>query len=126
MRIQVKGGTFRILIAEPVALPARVAKLTIRVSGTGHRDRLIFILRDGLGLEQKVPLGFVDFREVRTLEADVGQLPQMVLLEKKGLIFVGFYLIPSDPLRDCQITVGDLSAFIQDPYVLENDPFRRD
>lgn len=123
LRVQARGPSFRLLPPAPIAIQARTRSISLRATGTGKRDVLFVIVRDAFGQEQTVRLGLLDFRDPKILTADTSRLAQMVRLENRGITLIALYLVPANPDDDCQITVAELKALVEEPFRTPADPF---
>ncbi|MBL8022273.1 MAG: hypothetical protein JNM27_21535 [Leptospirales bacterium] len=123
LRVQAKGPSFRLLPPSPIPIQARTRQISLRATGTGKRDTLFAIVRDAFGQEQIVRIGLLDFREPRILTADTSRLAQMVRLQPRGLTLIALYLVPANPDEDCQITIAELKALVEEPFRVPADPF---
>lgn len=107
---------------KPLNLKPAVLRLSVRVQGSGRRDRLFAVLQDAYGRHQLVPFGFTDFKDVRTLQADTATILQLVRLEPKGLMFFGFYVEKAQG-GESAIVVDTLEMTFALPYVMPAEPF---
>ncbi len=107
---------------KPRRLGPSVLSLSVRVQGSGRRDRLFAMVQDAHERHQMVPFGFLDFKDVRSVTADTAAILQLVRLEKRGLLFYGFYV---DKARGSEsaIVVDQLEMRTAEPYVWPAEPF---
>lgn len=108
---------------QPRRLGPSVLSLSVRVQGSGRRDRLFAMVQDAHERHQMVPFGFLDFKDVRTITADTASILQLVRLEKRGLLFYGFYV---DKARgnESAIVLDQLEMRMAEPYVWPAEPFK--
>jgi len=107
---------------KPRNLKPAVLRISVRVQGSGRRDRLFAILQDAYGRNQLVPFGFTDFKDVRTLNADTATILQLVRLEPKGLMFFGFYVEKAQG-AESSIVIDTLEITNGLPYIFPEEPF---
>lgn len=106
---------------KPVQLLPHVLRLSVRVQGSGKRDRLYALLQDAYGRHQMVSFGLIDFKDVRRLSADTSTILQLVRLEKRGLTFYGFYIEKARGTESATV-LDELEVTSAEPYFMPADP----
>lgn len=108
---------------KPRRLAPSVLSLSLRVQGSGRRDRLFALVQDAYGRHQMVPFGFTDFKDVRTMQADTAAILQLVRLERVGLLFYGFYVEKAQG-GESGLVLDTFEMRSAEPYFWPAEPFQ--